>query len=81
LVRSKGAQDGPGHGAFKGRVCRAPFFNGPGQLIRVAPDGSRTVLTTDLFHSTGVLAGPDGAIYVSNNGNLAGVGEVLRVVP
>jgi hypothetical protein len=59
----------------------APFLGGPGALIRIAPDGGRTTITTDLFHPTGVLAAPDGAVYVSNNGNLAGVGEVLRIVP
>ena len=56
------------------------FFGGPGALIRVAPDGTRSTITTDLFQPTGVTVGPDGAIYVSNNGTLTGVGEVLRIV-
>jgi hypothetical protein len=55
------------------------FFAGPGRLIRVAPGGSRTIVTTALTNPTSVAAGPDGAIYVSNKGNLAGVGEVLRI--
>jgi glucose/arabinose dehydrogenase len=57
------------------------FFGQPGLLIRVAPDGQRTVLNSALTNPTGVLVGPDGAIYVSNKGNVAGVGEVLRIVP
>jgi hypothetical protein len=58
-----------------------PFFGGAGSVIRVAPDGTRSTVAAGLFHATGVLAAPDGAIYVSNNGNLAGIGEVLRIVP
>jgi sugar lactone lactonase YvrE len=57
------------------------FFGGPGLLIRVDRDGTRTVVSADLVNPTGVLVGPDGAVYVSNRGNLADVGEVLRIVP
>ena len=57
------------------------FFGGPGLLIRVAPNGTRTTLNSSLTNPTGVLAAPDGAIYVSNRGNVAAVGEVLRIVP
>ena len=57
------------------------FFGGPGLLIRVDRDGTRTVVSAALANPTGVLVGPDGAIYVSNRGNLADVGEVLRIVP
>jgi hypothetical protein len=63
------------------QYASAPFFGGPGSVIRVAPGGARTTVATGLFHATGVLAGPGGEIYVSNNGNLAGIGEVLRIVP
>lgn len=60
----------------------APFFFGaPGRLTRVAPDGSRTVISETLTNPTGVVVGPDGAVYVSNRGNVAGVGEVLRFGP
>jgi glucose/arabinose dehydrogenase len=56
-------------------------FGQPGLLIRVAPGGARDTLSSALTNPTGVLAGPDGAIYVSNKGNVASVGEVLRIVP
>ncbi len=56
------------------------FFGGPGALIRVAPGGTRTTISTDLFQPTGVTVGPNGAIYVSNKGTLTGAGEVLRIV-
>ena len=72
---------GPDGSLYLVEYATAPFLGGPGALIRIAPDGARTTITTDLFHPTGVLAAPDGAVYVSNNGNLAGVGEVLRIVP
>ena len=57
------------------------FFGGPGLLIRVPPNGAPVVLNSTLTNPTGVLVGPDGAIYVSNKGNQAGTGEVLRIVP
>ena len=49
--------------------------------VGVTPGGVRTVINNALANPTGVLVGPDGAIYVSNKGNLAGQGEVLRIVP
>lgn len=53
----------------------------PGQLWRLAPNGTRTLITDALLSPTSVAVGPDGALYVSNKGNLVGVGEVLRIVP
>jgi len=58
-----------------------PFFGGVGSVIRVAPNGTRTTIASGLSHPTGILAAPDGAVYVSNNGNVASIGEVLRIVP
>lgn len=55
------------------------FFGGPGALIRVAPDGSRTLITNALFQPTGITIGADGAAYVSNRGASVGTGEVLRI--
>ncbi len=60
----------------------APFFNGPGALIRVAPDGTRTtILTQGLLRPTGLAIGPDGTLYVSNQGIAFGAGQVLRIKP
>ena len=53
----------------------------PGSLIRVAPDGSRTTLLTDLTSPTSVVVGPDGGIYVSNFGARVALGQVLRIDP
>ena len=50
-----------------------------GALIRVAPNGDRTVITDDLISPTGLTFGPDKEIYVSNKGFIAGEGEVLRI--
>ena len=57
------------------------FFGGPGRLTRVAPNGTRTLITEALNRPTSVLVGDDGAIYVSNNGVSVGTGEVLRIQP
>lgn len=52
-----------------------------GALIRVAPDGSReTVLDEGLVAPAGVAVGDNGAIYVTNYGEDAGKGEVVRII-
>lgn len=40
-----------------------------------------TVVSTGLVMPTGMVIGPDGAIYISNYGVMAGIGEVVRVQP
>jgi glucose/arabinose dehydrogenase len=50
-----------------------------GQLIRVATDGSRSVVVSGLSRPTSVLVGEDGTIYISNKGTSVGIGEVLRI--
>jgi hypothetical protein len=51
-----------------------------GALIKVAPDGTRTTIATDgLVLPTGMVVGPDDAIYVSNFGVMGGIGEVVRI--
>ena len=51
-----------------------------GALIRVAPDGTRTTLASvGLISPTALAIGSDDAIYVANNGNSAGEGEILRI--
>jgi hypothetical protein len=53
-----------------------------GELIRISPNGERTVLMTDgLVAPTGLAIGPDNALYVSNYGTFAGKGEILRISP
>ena len=75
---------------------------GPGVLIRVTPDkgqssicaqyqaGTRTTVLSGLSRPTSVVIGPDGAIYVTNNGTSMATkdengkptgGEVLRIEP
>ena len=57
----------------------APFLNGPGSIVKIAKDGTRTTITTGLTHPTSLLLGERGALYVTNNGDKAAIGEVLRV--
>ena len=54
-----------------------------GILKRIAPDGTRTDVLSGapLLAPTSVVVGPDGALYVSNRGVFAGIGEVLRIEP
>jgi streptogramin lyase len=57
------------------------FFGAPGRLTLVRRNGTRVVLSAALTSPTGVTVGPDGAVYVSNFGNRAAVGQVLRFDP
>jgi hypothetical protein len=51
-----------------------------GAVIEVASDGSQTTLaSTGLIQATGMAVGPDGSIYVSNNGDTAGQGSIVRI--
>lgn len=53
-----------------------------GALIQVAPDGTQTEIASEgLVAPTGVALGPDGAIYVSNYGVLAEMGQVVHITP
>ena len=54
---------------------------GPGNLIRVTPDGTRTTILAGLDRPTSVTVGPDDAVYVTNHGLSVGGGEVLRLQP
>lgn len=56
------------------------FFGGPGRVIRVTPDGTRTDVVTGLTRPTSVVVDQDETIYVSNRGTSVGIGEVWRVV-
>ena len=53
-----------------------------GALLRVAPNGTRTMVASEgLVAPTGLAVGPDGALYVSNYGVFAGQGQVIRLMP
>jgi hypothetical protein len=49
----------------------------PGRVLRIAPDGTRTVVADGLDFPTGVAVG-DRVFYVTNHGTSPGIGEVLR---
>ena len=54
--------------------------DGPGQLIRVAPNGERTTIASEgLVTPTGLAIDRDGTIYVSNFGVFPGAGQVVRI--
>jgi hypothetical protein len=61
-----------------------PFFSpNSGKLTRVAPapDLTKTEVKSGLNRPTSVAIGPDGAIYVTNNGVFPGIGQVLKLTP
>ncbi len=55
------------------------FFGGPGRVVRVAPDGTRTFPVVGLSRPTSVVVDCKGTLYVTNHGVEVGTGEVLRV--
>jgi hypothetical protein len=57
-----------GNGLGAGGLPLAP----PGQLVRVNPDGSQTVIYDQLFYPGGLAIGDDGAAYVTNFGIVPG---------
>jgi len=51
-----------------------------GAVTRIAPDGSRSVIAREgLITPTGMTIGPDHALYVSNFGTSASMGQVVRI--
>ena len=51
-----------------------------GAVIQVAANGTQTTLaSTGLTDPTGMAVGPDGSIYVSNNGDTAGGGSIVQI--
>ena len=72
----------PDGGLYVLQFATAPMFlGGPGALIRVAPDGTRSTITTALTQPTGIAVADDGSVYVANRGQSSGSGEVLRIIP
>jgi len=58
-----------------------PSAVGTGQVVRVNHDGSKTTIATGLTFPTGMAFGPDGRLYVSNNGYAFphGKGEIVVI--
>jgi hypothetical protein len=59
-----------------------PTAAGTGQVVCVNGDGSLTTVATGLTFPTGMTFGPDGALYVSDNGfgvPVAAAGQIVRI--
>ncbi len=55
---------------------------GTGDIVRIDPSGAKTTIVSGLTFPTGMTMGPDGALWVSNQGfgpTIAGFGQVLRI--
>ncbi len=52
---------------------------GSGRLVRQCDGGAKEVLLPGLVFAAGLALGPDGAVYLTNNGTSNVSGEVLRV--
>ena len=66
------------------QYASSPFvIGGPGLIVKVSPNGTRTTLETGaaLQQPAGLAIGKDGALYVSNKTVTPGGGEVLRILP
>ena len=57
------------------------FFALPGDIVRVRPDGTRTVLVANLNRPTSLVVDSTGSIYYTNGGITAGAGEVWKYTP
>jgi hypothetical protein len=56
---------------------------GMGDIVRIDPSGAQTTIVSGLTFPTGMTMGPDGALWVSNQGfgpTIPGFGQILRVV-
>jgi hypothetical protein len=52
------------------------------RIERFDPDGTKQVIADRLFFPTGITIGPDGNLYVSDNGfGPPGLGNILKIVP
>ena len=79
--------------AFDGRnhMYVLETSNGPGSpapsrgdIVRIDPSGAQTTIVTGLTFPTGMTRGPDGALWVSNQGfgpTTPGFGQILRIEP
>jgi sugar lactone lactonase YvrE len=55
--------------------------SGSGKVVRIDPNGSQTTVVDGLTTPSAITFGPDGALYISNNGfgAPAGAGQIVRV--
>lgn len=67
--------------SFTGQPFPGPPAAGTGIVVRVGHDGSIETVATGLNFPTAMTFGPDGALYVSNNGYAApaGTGQIVRI--
>jgi len=59
-----------------------PPTPGNGDIVRIDPSGARTTIVSGLTFPTGMTMGPDGNLWVSNQGfgpTMPGFGEILRI--
>jgi glucose/arabinose dehydrogenase len=61
---------------------RLRYMPAGGEVRRVNPDGTTSVVVSGLMFPTAMTFGPDGALYISNYGNESndGQGQIVRVV-
>lgn len=66
---------------FTGQPFPGPPAIGTGRVLRVSEDGRLQTIVTGLNFPTGMTFGPDGFLYVSNNGFGAppGAGQIVRI--
>lgn len=57
------------------------FFALPGDIVRIRPDGTRTVLVANLNRPTSLVVDSTGSVYYTNRGITAGAGEVWKYTP
>jgi hypothetical protein len=59
-----------------------PPTPGMGDIVRIDPSGRQTTIVSGLTFPTGMTMGPDGALWVSNQGfgpTIPGFGQILRI--
>lgn len=57
------------------------FFALPGDLVRISPDGQRTVLGGNLNRPTSLVVDSSASVYYTNRDITAGAGEVWKYTP